>query len=112
MIVTPTTTVTILGTPGGDGTDEYGDPVEDQAEALTGIPAAIHAGREVVATESDPEARVVRYFTARLPHGTPVTGAQRLRDERTGDVYLVDNVTVPQHPALPQDVRLDLRRVT
>lgn len=113
MNAIPTTTVTILGTPGGTGdTDEWGDPETDSTPGATGIPAAIHTGREVVATESDPAAVVVRYFTGRLPAGTTVTSGQRLQDDRTGDIYLIDQVTIPQSSTAPQDLRLDLRRVT
>jgi hypothetical protein len=41
-----------------------------------------------------------------------VDSSNRIRDERTGDTYVIDNVTTPINPIIPQDVRLDLRRVT
>jgi hypothetical protein len=110
VIAIPTTTVTVLGGP--VATDGYGDPVDGATELHTAIPAAIHVGREVVATEGVPEARVVRYFTGRLPGHLELDGTMRLVDERTGDTYVIDNVTRPQSAITPQDLRLDLRRVT
>lgn len=108
MIAVPTTTVTILG---GSGESDYGDVLDSDEPAATGIPASIVEGRQVVATESDPQARVIRYYTGRLPAGTVVDDSNRLRDEVTGETYVIDNVTRPRNPILPQDVRLDLRRV-
>lgn len=109
MIATPTTTVTILG---GTSTSPYGDEEDGTTEIAANVPCAIAEGVMRVATESDPQARAIRYFTGRLPHGTAVAGNQRLRDERTGDVYMIDSVMTPTNHALPMDVRVDLRRVT
>lgn len=113
MNAIPTTTVTILGAPDGvTPTDQFGDSVESSEPFATGVPAAIHTGRETVATESDPNAVIVWYHTGRVPAGTLVTKEQRVQDERTGAVYVVDNVVEIQNAVLPQDIRLDLRRVT
>lgn len=113
MNTIPTTTISILGSPDGTTpTDEYGDSVESPEPVATGIPAAIHVRRETVATESDPNAVVVWYYVGRVPAGTPVTAAQRVRDDATGTIYLVDNVVNIPSAIVPQDVRLDLRRVT
>lgn len=109
MIATPTTTVSILG--GGTDSD-FGDVLDSDTPATSGIPASIIEGRQVVATESDPQARIIRYYTGRLPAGTVVDDSQRIKDENTNEVYVIDNVTYPQNPVIPSDVRLDLRRVT
>jgi hypothetical protein len=109
MIATPNTTVTILG---GSSDSDYGDVLDSDEPAGSGIPASIVEGRQIVSTESDSQARAVRYYTGRLPFGTIVDDSNRLRDERTGDLYSIDNVTAPANPIFPQDVRLDLRRVT
>ncbi len=108
MIATPTTTVTILG---GSTDSDYGDVLDSDEPAGTGIPASIVEGRQVVSTESDAQARVIRYYTGRLPAGTVVSDANRLKDEVSGTVYVIDNVTRPVNPIMEQDVRLDLRRV-
>jgi hypothetical protein len=109
VITTPTTTITILS---GSSSSEWGDDIEGEIERVTGLPGAIHEGALKVQTESDPQARAVRFYTGRLPHGTQIATNERLRDELTGVIYAVDAVTTPVNPALPQDVRVDLRRVT
>jgi hypothetical protein len=108
MIAVPTTTVSILG---GNTSSDFGDVLDSETVATSGIPASIVEGRQVVATESDPQARIIRYYTGRLPNGTVVNDSQRIRDEVTGEIYSIDNVTRPRNPVIPQDVRLDLRRV-
>lgn len=109
MNTTPTTTVDILG--GAGGTDEWGDPTESETVVLAGVPAAITERRNVVATESDPQAVTVHYYTGRVPAGTAVTKDHRLRDA-DGTLYSIDYVNVPRPIGTPGDVRLDLRRVT
>lgn len=109
MLTIATTTVSLLA---GTTATDYGDEVDSNTAVATGVPASIIEGREVVATESDAQALVRRYYTGRVPAGTAVDSGQRLRDERSQQIYLIDNVTAPTNPAVPMDVRLDLRRVT
>lgn len=108
MIAVPNTTITILG---GSATSDYGDVLDSDEPAGSGIPASIIEARQIVSTEGDPQARAVRYYTGRLPNGTVVTDSQRIRDERTGETFVIDFVSTPRNTVIPQDVRLDLRRV-
>lgn len=108
---TYTTWVDVLG---GAGTvDDWGYPVEEDTVVSTEpVPAHITETRQVVATESDPQAVAVHYYTGRVPAGTTITDANRIRDTRSGIVYQVDYVNTPNAVATPGDIRLDLRRVT
>lgn len=103
------TTADILG--GADVLDEWGYPAEGNEVLAAGVPITITEGRQVVATESDPQAVAVHYYTGRVPAGTVVTSANRIRTSN-GDLYMVDYVATPASPVIPEDVRLDLRRVT
>jgi len=109
VIATPTTTVTILGS--GEEESEYGDVLDSETPAGSGIPCSIVEGRQIVSTESDPQARAILYYTGRVPNGTVVDETNRLRDEKTGETYVIDHVTRPHNPVMSPDVRLDLRRV-
>lgn len=109
-----TTTVDILG---GAGTvDEWGDPVEGAEPLYSGVPARITERRQVVATESDAQAVTVHYYVGRLPAGTQVTADNRLREpagDPDGRLYAIDYVRdTPGTVVAPDEVRLDLRRVT
>lgn len=107
----PTTTVTLLA--GTATKDSYGDEDEATTPVATGVPAAlVERTLPTVSTESDPQAVVVQYYVCRVPQGTPVTDLSRVKDERTGDIFAVDSITRPLHPTTPQDIRLNLRRVS
>jgi hypothetical protein len=109
VITTPTTTVSILG--GAPTESEWGDPVESETVIRSGVPAAIHQQRRVIIPEGQTTPMSVRYWTGYLPAGTEINDQQRVRDERTGRTYTIDSVEQPAHPAMPQDVQLDLRSV-
>lgn len=109
MNMTPTTLVDILG--GAGTSDEWGDHDESLTVVASGVPASITETRQVIATESDPQAVAVHYYTGRLPAGTAVTKDQRIRDA-AGNLYSIDYVNVPNAIGAPGDIRLDLRRVS
>lgn len=104
-----TTRVTILR---GTTPDAYGDEQDVDTPVATGIPASLTEQSRRVTTRDDPTPRIVRYAVARVPADTDVTDQDRLRDERTGAVYIVDAVSSMTNPAVSVDRRLDLRRTT
>lgn len=108
VINRPTTTVTVLG--GAVTENPYGDELDGTTEILSGIPAAfVENPRQVVADEGQREPVTIVYVICYVDRRHGITNAERIRDDRTGVVYLVDKVTRPQHPSIPQDTRLDLR---
>lgn len=110
-----TTTVDILGDVDPEApppTNAWGDEVEEVGVRLAGIPALIIERPARVATESSREPSIVHYYVGRLPNGTAITEADRIRDNADGLIYQVEYVSRPANPVLPQDVRLDLKRVT
>jgi hypothetical protein len=108
VIAVPNTTITILG---GNTNSDFEDVLDSEIPAGSGIPCCIVEGRQIVSTESDPQARAIRYYTGRLPHGTEINDSQRIKDEKSGEIFSIDHVSTPRNSIIPQDVRLDLRRV-
>ncbi|MFF4346806.1 hypothetical protein [Streptomyces sp. NPDC001530] len=109
MLARATTTVTVLR---GTSTDGYGDEVDTDTPVHTGIPVSLVEQTRRVTTRDDPTPRVVRYTVGRVTAGTDITDQDRLRDERTGDIYIVDAVSAMNSAAVAADLRLDLRRTT
>jgi len=110
-----TTTVDILGDTDPEAPppeNGWGDPIEESGVRLAGVPAMIVERPARVATESSREPVTIHFYVCRLPHGTAVTEADRIRDNTDGLIYQVDYVSRPASSVLPQDVRLDLKRVT
>ncbi|MEU3507675.1 hypothetical protein ABZ733_07065 [Streptomyces longwoodensis] len=109
MQAVATTSLAILR---GTTTDAYGDEQDTDTPVRTGVPASLVEQSRRVTTRDDPTPRIVRYAVARVPAGTDITDQDRVRDERTGAVYIVDAVSGMDNPALQVDRRLDLRRTT
>lgn len=107
----PTTWLTILG--GTESENDWGDPIEGTTELHARVPAELHE-RPVASTsdEGQREPVTIVFVTALIPNRYNVTNANRARDVRTGDTYLIDHVTKPQPGGYPQETRLDLRRVS
>jgi hypothetical protein len=104
-----TTRVEILR---GTTTDTYGDEQDTDTAIASDIPAALTEQSRRVTTRDDPTPRIVRYAVARVPAGTDVTDQDRLRDQRTGAIYIVEATSSMANPAATPDIRLDLRRTT
>jgi hypothetical protein len=109
MQAVATTSISILR---GVTTDAYGDEQDTDTPVHTGIPASLTEQTRRVTTRDDPVPRIVRYAVARVTAGTDVTDQDRIRDERTGAVYIVEAVSSMANPAAAADLRLDLRRTT
>ncbi|MFI5473206.1 hypothetical protein ACIA6D_23570 [Streptomyces cacaoi] len=109
MLALATTTVTVYR---GTTTDAYGDEQDTDTPHATGIVAAITEQSRRVTTRDDPTPRIVRYAVGRVTAGTDIVDQDRLRDERTGAVYIVEAVSSMNSPVVAADVRLDLRRTT
>lgn len=109
MLALATTTITVYR---GTTTDAYGDEQDTDTTVHTGIPAALTEQTRRVTTRDDPTPRIVRYAVGRVTAGTDITDQDRILDERTGAVYVVDAVSSMANPAVAADLRLDLRRTT
>lgn len=103
---------TLLTVMRGTTTDAYGDEQDTDTAVATGIPASLTEQSRRVTTRDNPTPRIVRYAVARVTAGTDIQDQDRLRDERTGAVYIVDAVSSMANPTAAADLRLDLRRTT
>lgn len=109
MIARATTSLSVLR---GTTTDAYGDEQDTDTVVATRIPAALAEQTRRVTTRDDPTPRIVRYAVGRVTAGTDIRDQDRVRDERTGAVYIVDAVSSMNSAAVAADLRLDLRRTT
>lgn len=104
-----TTALTVLR---GTEEDEFGDERDPDIPHATRVPASLTEQTRRVTTRENPTPRIVRYAVARVPARTDVTDQDRVRDERTGAIYIVEAVSQMANPAIEVDRRLDLRRTT
>ena len=100
------TRVTVLR---GTTVDAFGDEVDTSTEVAVDIAASLVEQSRTATTREDPTPRVVHYTVGRLPWGTDVTEDDRLRDQRTGRVYIVTAVSRPSGIGIVPDLRVDLK---
>jgi hypothetical protein len=91
---------------------DYGNPVPNNTVALyTDVLASIEERGSRVWDPATQTPRVVRMVTGTVPSTTDILTGDRIRDDRNGVLYAVQNVTRPRTPARTPDVVLDLKRV-
>jgi len=95
----------------GTSIDAYGDEIEvNTVSVATGIPASVIERSKTVTTYDRDTPRTVRWFTGRVDQGTDIRQNDRVRNEQTGMVFLVDSIATPGTGAIPSDMVLDLRK--
>lgn len=115
MYAQPTTLISVLS---GTTTDDLGDETDNTTVAASGIRASLLEQRTVATTPADNRAQVVRYFTGRVSKadldrfGVHLNPGDRIQDERTAEIYVIDAVSRVASSTTTNDLRLDLRRVT
>jgi hypothetical protein len=103
------TRITILR---GSTSDSFGDPKDLPKTILTGVTASIIERNKTTTNPDDGNIRTVRTYTCRIPAGTPLRTGDRIKDEKTGAIYVFDSFTTATNPVRGADIRLDLRRIT
>lgn len=106
MIGIANTTIAIYS---GSAVDEFDDLVDADTAIETGIPASIIEGKPKVETGADGTPRVIRVATLRTRRDKDITRGQRLKDETTGQFYIIDLVIPPSVLGIATDLRVDLR---
>lgn len=97
----------------GTMTDAWGDPKDRTDPVHSGIPASIMTVRTNETTMSSGRPQQISYLIGRLPAGTDIQAQDRLLDEGSGVIYIVDGVDLDaRSPVIDTGVRLDLRRVS
>jgi hypothetical protein len=109
VLALATTTLTVYR---GSSTNAWGDEIDTNTAVHTGIPASLVEQSRRVTTRDDPTPRIVRYAVGRVTAGTDITDQDRIKDERTGAIYIVDAVSSMNSAAVAADLRLDMRCTT
>ena len=102
-----TTTVSILR---GSEVNEFEDEVDANITVQTGIVAAIAERTRRVFLPAEGAFRVVRAYVGQVGREVDIRKLDRLRDERSGAVYLVLEISEPVNPANQPDYELELSR--
>lgn len=108
MNLIPTTTITVLR---GSTTDSYGDDVDGTDSVYSKVPAAIGEQSPIIEITPDGTPRTIRRFRTRIPAYVQLQDEDRIKDERTGDIYIIDSIVRSQNPVFTPERSVNLRRV-
>lgn len=108
MHTVPTTTIKVLR---GTTVNAYDDEEDSTAVVYKNIAASISETGQFIQTMPDGTPRVIRQFSARISAKVILQDNDRIKDERTGEIYIIDNVTKSQNPVFTPERRVNLRRV-
>lgn len=111
MYAIATCTVSVLR---GTSTDPvYGDTTAAMAVVASGIPASIIEDRNPrTTTPGNPTPRITRGYSGIVGSTVDVTDRDRLKDERTGAIYVIVSVSHQAAPGFTPDRTLELRRAS
>jgi hypothetical protein len=109
MRAVATTTVTVLR---GTSTDEFGDELDVDTAVYTGLPFSLIEQSRRIFDPATGTPRIVRTVYGRANAGTDLQTTDRLRDERSQAVYVINAVTQQTGVGGTPDLRVDLERVT
>jgi hypothetical protein len=104
-----TTTVSVLR---GETTDSFGDPVDADTVVASGVPASLLETRSTARRPVEGRTDNVRSYNLRVRTNLALQRDDRIRDERTGVTYTVDELVTPVNPAGHAATRVVLRKVT
>ena len=97
--------------------DEYGDLTDDMAAVTPGIPAVLVETTQSVFDPATQTPRTVRAATCRVPAWTGVLNTDQVKDDGTGAIYSIEDITRPATLISSPvggavDLVLTLRRIT
>lgn len=108
MYARATTTISIYR---GQGTDEWGDAVDNDTPVATGVRASIAEQKIYAQPEVTLQPRNLRYARLRVTKGTDIQTNDRIYDERLNQTWTITNISPYQNPVVGQDLRVDLQFV-
>jgi hypothetical protein len=106
MYARASTTISIYR---GQGTDEWGDTVDNDTIVASGIRAVIVEQKIYAQSEVTTQPRNFRYARLRVTKGTDIRTNDRIYDERLNQTWSIVNVSPIQNPVSGQDLRVDLQ---
>lgn len=99
----------------GTTTNAWGDQVDDVINATviaTGVPVSLAVTNTNTSDPTTQQIRIVRSISGAIQSDTDIRETDRLRDDATGAIYIVESVTQPLGPGFTGDLDLVLKQVS
>lgn len=88
--------------------NDYGDEVDATTVHLSGILGSVIERRRTVFNPDDSRVVTIRELTGRFKHGTDIQDGDRIKDTKSGEIFVVSSVYRGTSLAGKADLVLDL----
>lgn len=97
----------------GTTTNQWGDQTDDPAASAiaVGVPACIEVTNTNAFDPTTQQIRTIRTISGSIQSDTDITETDRLRDDASGAIYIVESVTQRGGPGFTGDLELVLKQV-
>jgi len=92
----------------GSSVNEYGDEIDGSDVASSGILGSVIERTKQVYNPDDGRVATIRYLTGRFNHNADIQDGDRIKDEKTGEIYLVASISRPTNAVMKSDIVADL----
>lgn len=99
----------------GTTTNAWGDEIDDDATAqviASGVPVSLSVTNTNTSDPTTQQIRTVRSISGSIQSDTDVRETDRLRDDATGALFVVESVTDTLGPGFVGDLELVLKQVS
>jgi len=105
---TPNARATILR---GTSENAYGDPTDVETAVATGILCSIHEPDIRSDSQASDRQQQIGIYTLRAKYGTDILIDDRVKNEATGDIFVIQDVTRAPSIGRRVDVRCRMRKL-
>lgn len=106
--IMPNTTVSVLR---GETVDQFGDPIDSDNSVYASVPMCITENDRHIYLAAEGRLTIVRQAFGRVRPGFDIHESDRIKDENSGRVYLVEGMSTPGISTGTADSRFYLRRI-
>lgn len=93
-------------------TNDYGDEVEgvDESSPVITILGSVIERTKQVFNPDDGRVATIRFLTGRFNHNADIQDGDRIKDEKTGEIFVVESLARPTNAVMKSDIVADLIR--
>lgn len=92
----------------GTKENEYGDEIDANKVVYTGILGSVVEKTKTAFDPATSRVATLRYLVGRFNHGSDIQDGDRIKDEKTGEIFVVGSISRPTNAIHKSDIVADL----
>lgn len=94
----------------GSTTNDYGDEVDGNTVASSEILGSVIERTKQVFNPDDGRVATIRFLTGRFNHNADIQDGDRIKDQKTGEIFIVASLSRPTNAVMKSDIVADLTK--